>query len=99
MDIDTWPPEGNSPVLIRGYHSRRYEDLIESFHRDAVLLLSQGYEPAGQHYVEGQWGAAWGLLALLLTPLIVGLVIWSQILSSRPIGKLTVTYIRRAPAH
>jgi hypothetical protein len=31
--------------------------------------------------------------------LIVGLVIWSQILTSRPIGKLTVTYIRRAPAH
>jgi cytochrome b subunit of formate dehydrogenase len=73
--------------------------MIEAFHRDAVLLLAQGYEPAGQNYVEGQWGIAWGLVALLLTPILVGLIIWVPILTTRPTGTLTVTYVYRAAAH
>ncbi len=99
MISGTWPEAGGSPIFIRGYGGRKYEELIGAYHRDAVLLLAQGYEPAGQHYVEGQWGMAWGLLALLLTPILVGLIIWVQILATRPNGTLTVTYVYRAAAH
>jgi len=95
----TWPEQGGSPVFIRGYGGRKYEELIEAYHRDAVLLLAQGYEPAGQHYVEGQWGIAWGLVALLLTVFLIGLIIWVPILTTRPTGTLTVTYVHRATTH
>lgn len=98
MNIDTWPPEGSSPIFVRGYHSRSYEELIEEFHRDAVLLLEQGYVPAGQHYIEGQWGIAWGILGVLLLPFLVGFLIWAQLLTTRRIGTLTVTYVHRARA-
>lgn len=99
MISGTWPEEGSSPIFIRGYDGRKYEELIEAYHRDAVLLLAQGYQPAGQHYVEGQWGIAWGLVALLLTPFLVGLIIWVPLLTTRPTGTLTVTYVYRAAAH
>jgi hypothetical protein len=95
----TWPEQTGSPVFIRGYGGRKYEELIEAYHRDAVLLLAQGYEPAGQHYVEGQWGITWGLVALLLTPFLIGLIIWVPILTTRPNGTLTVSYVHRATTH
>jgi hypothetical protein len=96
VTIDTWPPDGASPIFVRGYHGKTYEALIEAYHDDAVLLLQQGYEPASQHYIEGKWGFALGVVATLTIPLIVGALVWIQILSSRPIGTLTVTYLRRA---
>ena len=93
MISGTWPEEGSSPVFIRGYGGRKYEELIEAYHRGAALLLAQGYEPAGQNYVEGHWGIAWGLVALLLTPFLIGLIIWVPLLTTRPTGELTVTYV------
>jgi hypothetical protein len=93
--IGTWPEDEGSPIFIRGYEGRTYEELIEAFHEDAVLLLDQGYEPAGQHYVEGQWRLWRAVLATLLVPFVVGVLLWAQMLVQRPIGVLTVTYIRR----
>jgi hypothetical protein len=95
--IDTWPADGGSPVFIRGYRGgKSYEELIETFHRDAVLLLGQGYVPAGQHYVDGQWGFARAVLATLLIPFFfIGLLFWAQMLAQRPIGTLTVTYVHQ----
>lgn len=98
MVSDTWPEQGSSPVFIRQYDGRKYAELVEAFHRDAVLLLAQGYEPTGQHYVEGQWGIAWGILALVLTPFLIGLFIWVPLLTTRPTGTLTVTYVHRTGA-
>ena len=98
MEIDTWPATESSPIFIRGYRGRTYEEVIAAFHRDAVLLLDQGYVPAGQHYVEGHWGFARGLLATLLIWVIVGALVWIQMLTSRPVGVLTVTYVRAARA-
>lgn len=97
MNIDTWPADGSSPIFIRGYRGgNSYEALIEAFHADAVLLRSQGYEPSGQHYVDGQWGFARAVLATLLIPFFfIGLLFWAQMLAQRPIGTLTVTYVHR----
>jgi hypothetical protein len=95
MAIDTWPAEGGSPVFIRGYRGGTYEELIAAFHGDAVLLLKQGYEPAGQHYVLGEWSLWRALLATLLIPVFVGIFVWAQMLVQRPIGVLTVTYVHR----
>ena len=58
MISGTWPEAGSSPIFIREDGGRKYEELIGANHRDAVLLLAQGYEPTSQHYVEGQWGIA-----------------------------------------
>lgn len=96
MAIDTWPAEGSSRVFIRGYRGSTYEGVIEAFHRDATLLLIQGFEPAGQHYVDGEWALWRAVLATLLIPFLVGILLWAQMLVSHPIGTLTVTYVRRA---
>lgn len=96
MNVDTWPADEGSPIFIRGYRGgNSYEALIEAFHADAVLLLSQGYEPSGQHYVEGAWSIWRALAATVLIPFLVGLLFWAQMLVQRPIGTLTVTYVHR----
>lgn len=97
MAIDTWPADGSSPIFIRGYRGgNSYEDLIETFHRDAVLLLGQGYSPAGQHYVDGEWSIWRAVLATILIPFFfIGLLFWAQMLVHRPIGTLTVTYVHQ----
>ncbi len=96
MEIDTWPVTGGSSVVIRGYRGDTYQEVIDAFHRDAVLLLEQGYVPAGQHYAEGQWSIWRGLLATLTIWIIIGALLWTQMLTSRPIGVLTVTYVNSA---
>ncbi len=95
--IDTWPPEGGSPIFIRGYRGKSYEEVIEAFHRDSVLLSLQNYEPAGQHYVEGRWGMGMAVVATLLIPVLAGIFLWLYMLVSRPTGTLTVTYVRHTP--
>ncbi len=96
MIIGTWPPDGGSPVFIRAYEGRTYEEVIDAFHRDALLLLAQGYEPTGQHYVEGEWSSGRALLAtILLAFFLVGLLLWAQMLVHKPVGTLTVTYVHR----
>jgi hypothetical protein len=95
--VDTWPTDQGSPIFIRGYRGgNSYEALIEAFHADAVLLRQQGYEPSGQHYVEGEWSVWRALGATLLIPVFfIGLLFWAQMLVNRPIGTLTVTYVYR----
>ncbi len=95
MIAATWPDVGSSPIFIRTYEGGTYEDLIERFHRDAVLLLAQGYEPAGQHYVEGDWPLVMGLIATVLLVVVIGAFLWAYMLLRRPTGRLTVTYVRR----
>ena len=46
MIAGTWPEDYGSPIFIRGYEGRTYEDVIQAFHDDAVMLLGEGYEPA-----------------------------------------------------
>jgi hypothetical protein len=96
--VETWPPDGGSPIFIRSYEGRTYEELIDAFHRDAILLLAQGYEPAGQHYIEGQWGVARAVVATILIFFLVGIALWLQMLLWRPVGTLTVTYVNRQRA-
>jgi len=38
-------------------------------------------------------------VALLLTVFLIGLIIWVPILTTRPTGTLTVTYVHRATTH
>jgi len=72
--IGTWPEDGSGRIFIRGYEGGKYEELVEAFHRDASLLLDQGYEPAGQHYIEGQWGFVMALVATVTIPLLIGVI-------------------------
>jgi hypothetical protein len=38
------------------------------------------------------------VLATLLIPFMIGLLMWGLLLLERPVGTLTVTYVRRAAA-
>jgi cytochrome b subunit of formate dehydrogenase len=95
MIAGTWPSDYGSPIFIRKYEGRTYEDLIQAFHDDATLLLSEGYEPTGQHYIEGEWSVFRAVVATVLLLFMVGIVLWLQMLLWRPVGTLTVTYVRR----
>ncbi len=93
MIIGTWPEDYRGPIVIRGYHGETYEELIGAFHEDALLMLGQGFEPASQHYVEGEWAVSRAIAATILLPFLVGFLFWAQMLVHRPIGSLTVTYV------
>jgi hypothetical protein len=92
----TWPEAGSSPIFIRIYEGGNYGELIEAFRSDAVLLLAQGYEPAGQHYVEGEWPLAMAVVATILLVFVIGAFLWAYLLVKHPNGSLTVTYVYRA---
>jgi hypothetical protein len=95
MIVGTCPGDAGGPIFIRGYGGGTYEKLIEAYHRDASLLLDQGYEPTGQHYIEGQWGFVMAFVATVTIPLLIGVIVWAYLLVKRPIGTLTVTYVYR----
>ncbi len=88
-------PVVESTPTIRTYSGRTFADLATSFEAEAAQLAREGYRPVGQFYMEGEWGFWRGMLALLLTPFLVGLFMWVQILTTNPIGALVVTYDRR----
>jgi len=96
MIVGTWPEDAGGPIFIRGYHDRSYEGLIAAYYEDAVLLLRQGYEPGGQHYIQGQISLVRAVIATLLMPVMIGILMWGLLLLERPVGTLTVTYVRRA---
>jgi hypothetical protein len=91
----TWPEDYRGPIAIRGYQGDTYEELIEAFHKDALLMLEQGFEPAGQHYVAGEWTVSRAVAATILLPFLIGFLFWAQMLVHQPIGSLTVTYVHR----
>jgi hypothetical protein len=98
MTITTWPPEDRtSPILIRVYSGKSEAALLIDFHRDAELLLAQGFQPAGQHYIEGSWPSWYVAVVTLLCFVVIGFMIAiSMLLGPRPTGALAVTYVRRA---
>jgi hypothetical protein len=62
-------------------------------------MLEQGFEPAGQHYVAGEWTVSRAVAATILLPFLIGFLFWAQMLVHQPIGSLTVTYVHRDRAN
>jgi hypothetical protein len=91
----SWTEEPGDPIIIRGYTAKFYEDLIASYYKEALELHGEGYEPASQHYVDGEWGFWRVALATVLIPFLIGILLWLDMLSRRPVGTLTVTYLLR----
>ncbi len=83
------------PVVIRSYKGGSHEELLARFTDDAAELGGRGYEPAGQHYVEGSYSWAEVIVAVLASLLFVGLFLLARMATSRPTGTLTVTYLLR----
>ncbi len=82
-------------LLVRTYRGRAYAEVLESYWRDAADLEASGNLPVGQHYAEGNWGAALFLLSLITIPLLVGIAAILYMATNRPVGTLTVTYVMR----
>ena len=99
MAINTLPDDRGSRVMIRTYGGESLEERLAAFQRDAELMLIQGYEPVGQHYVKGAYGYWYRVIAVLLIIVGIGLLlVASMLLNPRP-GILVVTYVRRTEAH
>ncbi len=93
MWTDAWPDDHYSAVIVREYEGK---NAVADFQGDAEQLLEQGYEPVGQHYVEGAWGSAMTLFCVFTIPLGIGvLLLASLLLGERPAGRLRVTYLQR----
>jgi hypothetical protein len=95
MLVENWPSQGGSPILVRKYEGESGEAMADAFHADAVDLASQGYYPAGQHYIAGSWGCGPTLLALVLCLFVIGFPIVGFMLLNPPIGSLFVTFVYR----
>ena len=93
MAIETWPDDRGSGIVVRAYTGNSQDAILAAFQRDAELFSRQGYEPAGQHYVEGSYGCGYILIALLMCLFFVGIpVVAYMLLGPRPAGTLVVTY-------
>jgi hypothetical protein len=95
MLVESWPREGGSAILVRKYEGESEDAMADAFHADAVELASQDYYPAGQHYVDGSWGCAATVVALVLCLFVIGLPIIGFMILNRPRGSLFVTYVFR----
>jgi hypothetical protein len=99
MAIGTWPENRGSRVMVRAYRGKSHDEILAAFQRDAELLLVQGFEPAGQHYVAGAYGYWFTVIAVLLILVGIGLLlVAAMLLNPRP-GTLVVTYLRLGQAH
>ncbi|MHB8960733.1 MAG: hypothetical protein ACYDAN_14050 [Candidatus Limnocylindrales bacterium] len=78
--------------LVRTYRGRQQSDAITGFVEDAEILAGRGYVPVGQSWGEGQWDAAYFLLALILCLFGIGLILLAYMAVIRPPGTLCVTY-------
>ncbi len=88
-------PGPTNRLLVRTYTGRSYGELLDAFWRDAGDLAAQGYEPAGQHYVAGNWGSLEVGLCVLTIPLLFGIAGIAYMAANRPTGTLAVTYTTR----
>jgi hypothetical protein len=97
MMTGTWPEDRGSRIMLRTYGGKSIGEMLGAYQRDAELLLIQGYEPAGQLYVDGSYGYWYRVLSVLLIIVGIGLLmVASMLLNPRP-GALVVTYVRRTP--
>ncbi len=86
---EDWPGDRGNRILVREYGGSNIE---ADFQGDAEALLAEGYEPSGQHYVEGGYGCLACLVGVVLVPLGV-----LMLMGRRPPGTLVVTFVRRDP--
>jgi hypothetical protein len=81
-----------APTLVRVYRGKQQQDAVRRFEMDAARLSDLGYDPVGQSWASGQWGAGAFLLAVVLFFLLIGILIFLYLLIVKPEGTLTVTY-------
>ncbi len=94
-------PRRASDRLVLTYLGKRQE-CDRAFQLDAPTLRELGYELTSQHFLQERRSASTialaAIVALLLTPLLIGIAIWAWLVVSRPGGVLTAIFERRAPA-
>lgn len=71
MSTCAGPVDSGSAVIVREYHSR---DMEADFQADAERMLVAGYEPVGQHHVEGGSGCTTTLICVLTIPIGIGII-------------------------
>jgi hypothetical protein len=88
---------GSDPLpstIVRTYRASQQADAITAFQTEATALARSGYEPTGQSWAPGQWGAGAFLAALLLAFIVIGILVFLFMLIVKPDGTLTVTFTR-----
>lgn len=84
-------------TVVKTYRGRERE-AMEAFRSDAEQMAASGYHPASQTYVQGSYGCAAFVFALLLCFVLVGFLVFIYMIIVKPAGTLTVTYARSAAA-
>jgi len=67
---------------------------MAAFQADAISMAASGYTPTSQVWAPGRYGAGAFLLALILSVVFIGIIIFIYMLIVKPPGILTVTYAR-----
>ena len=92
--VETVQPAEAPATLLRVYIGNQQADTAEALAREAALLGQAGYRPTTQSWAQGQWGCGAWLVALLLSILVIGLVVFLFLVIVKPDGTLTVTFAR-----
>ena len=78
-------------IITRTYAGNEHRALA-LYQKDATRLAAEGYFPISQIYTSGKWSTGDFILALLLTFIIIGILVFLYMIIVKPSGTLTVTY-------
>lgn len=81
----------NKKVVVKTYRGTE-QGASAQFQADAGKLAAQGYYPTAQVWAPGTYGCGAFLVALILSFVFVGVLIFLYMLLVKPDGTLTVTY-------
>jgi len=78
--------------IITKTYTGRQEKAMSLFQQDAAKMAEKGYFPTSQSWAPGQYGCGAFVLALILSFVLIGLVVFVYMLIVKPPGTLSVTY-------
>jgi len=78
-------------IVVKNY-SGSEKIAAEIYKRDAKLMAQQNYYPVSQNWIPGSYGCGTFILALILSIVIVGVLIFVYLILVKPDGTLSVTY-------
>lgn len=84
------------PTVVREYRGS-LAAATAAFEHEAPALAAAGYTPVREDYTPGSWSRGQYLLAILLIPLVIGIVMLIYLAFNAPEGTLAVTFRWRRP--
>jgi hypothetical protein len=92
--------DGEPAIVMRSYTARG-PVAMAMFAAEAPIFEQFGYITTSHSWIPNEWGPGWLAIALVLVPLLIGLVILLIMAAVKPAGTLIVIYRHEAvlPEH